>query len=42
MIARWKGMIEEINFGVSIMPLAIIENLNLEKPSFGPGKWPRK
>jgi hypothetical protein len=24
------------------MPLAIIENLNLEKPSFGPSKWPRK
>jgi hypothetical protein len=42
MIARWKGMIEEIHFGVSIMPSAIIENLNLEKPSFGPAKWPRK
>jgi hypothetical protein len=42
MIDRWKGMIEEIHFGVSIMPLAIIENLNLEKPSFGPAKWPRK
>jgi hypothetical protein len=24
------------------MPLDIIENLNLEKPSFGPSKWPRK
>jgi hypothetical protein len=24
------------------MPLAIIENLDLEKPSFGPSKWPRK
>jgi hypothetical protein len=24
------------------MPLAIIENLYLEKPSFGPSKWPRK
>jgi hypothetical protein len=24
------------------MPSAIIENLNLEKPSFGPSKWPRK
>jgi hypothetical protein len=42
MINRWKGMIEEIHFGVSIMPSAIIENLNLEKPSFGPAKWPRK
>jgi hypothetical protein len=24
------------------MPLVIIENLNLEKPSLGPSKWPRK
>jgi hypothetical protein len=24
------------------MPLAIIENLDLEKPSFGPSKLPRK
>jgi hypothetical protein len=41
-IARWKGIIEEIHFGVSIMILDIIENLNLEKYSFGPSKWPRK
>jgi hypothetical protein len=41
-IARWKGIVEEIHFGGSIMPSAIIENLNLEKPSFGPSKWPRK
>jgi hypothetical protein len=41
-IARWKGIVEEIHFGGSIMPLAIIENLDLEKPSFGPSKWPRK
>jgi hypothetical protein len=41
-IARWKGIVEEIHFGGSIMPLAIIENLYLEKPSFGPSKWPRK
>jgi hypothetical protein len=41
-IARWKGIIEEIHFGGSIMPLAIIENLDLEKPSFRPSKWPRK
>jgi hypothetical protein len=40
MIARWKGIIEEIHFGGSIMPLDIIENLDLEKPSFGPSKWP--
>jgi hypothetical protein len=41
-IARWKGIVEEIHFGGSIMPLTIIENLDLEKPSFGPSKWPRK
>jgi hypothetical protein len=41
-IARWKGNVEEIHFGGSIMPSAIIENLDLEKPSFGPSKWPRK
>jgi hypothetical protein len=41
-IAHWKGIVEEIHFGGSIMPLAIIENLDLEKPSFGPSKWPRK
>jgi hypothetical protein len=41
-IARWKGIVEEIHFGASIMPSAIIENLDLEKPSFGPSKWPRK
>jgi hypothetical protein len=42
MIARWKGIIEEIHFGGSIMPLDIIENLDLEKPSFRPSKWPQK
>jgi hypothetical protein len=41
-IARWKGIIEEIHFGGSIMPLAIIENLYLKKklhlgPQNGPG-----
>jgi hypothetical protein len=41
-IARWKGIVEEIHFGGSIMPSTIIENLYLEKPSFGPSKWPRK
>jgi hypothetical protein len=41
-IARWKGIIEEIHFGGSIMPSNIIENLYLEKPSFRPSKWPRK
>jgi hypothetical protein len=42
MIARWKGIIKEIHFGGSIMPSAIIENLDLEKPSFRPSKWPQK
>jgi hypothetical protein len=41
-IAHWKGIVEEIHFGGSIMPLAIIENLDLKKPSFRPSKWPRK
>jgi hypothetical protein len=41
-IARWKGIVEEIHFGGSIIPSDIIENLDLEKPSFGPSKWPRK
>jgi hypothetical protein len=42
MIAHWKGIIEEIHFGGSIMPLVIIENLISKKPSFRPSKWPRK
>jgi hypothetical protein len=42
LIARWKGIVEEIHFGGSIMPLNIIKNLDLEKPSFGPSKWPLK
>jgi hypothetical protein len=41
-IARWKGIVEDIHFGGSIMPLVITENLELEKPSFGPSKWPHK
>jgi hypothetical protein len=41
-ISRWKGIIEEINFGGSIIPLSIIENLDLVKTSFRPSKWPRK
>ena len=39
-IARWKGIIEEIHFGGSIMCSTIIENLDLEKPSFGLSKFP--
>ena len=41
-IARWKGIVEEIHFGGSIMPSTIIEDLDLEKTSFRPSKWPRK
>jgi hypothetical protein len=41
-IALWKGIIEEIHFGGSIIPLEIIEDLDTEKPSFNPSKWPRK
>jgi hypothetical protein len=41
-IARWKGIIEEIHFGGSIMPLSINEELDPEKPSFRPSKWPQK
>jgi hypothetical protein len=41
-IACWKGIVEEIHFGGSIMPSSIIENLDIEKPSFRPSKWPRK
>jgi hypothetical protein len=39
-IARWKGIIEEIHFMGSIIPSYIIEDLNTEKPSFRPSKWP--
>ena len=35
-----EGIVEEIHFGGSIMPLAIIENLDLEKTSFGPQNGP--
>jgi hypothetical protein len=41
-IARWKGIIEEIHFWGLIIPSAIIENIDLEKPSFGHSKWPQK
>jgi hypothetical protein len=42
MIACWKGIFEEIHFGDSIMPSNVIENIDPEKPSFRPSKWPRK
>jgi hypothetical protein len=40
--ACWKGIVEYINFGGSAMPSAIIEELDPEKPSFRPSKWPHK
>jgi hypothetical protein len=40
-ISRWKGIVEEIHFGGSFMPSAIIEELYIEIPS-RPSKWPRK
>ena len=36
MIARWKGIVEEIHFWGEIIPSMIIENIDPEKPSFGP------
>jgi hypothetical protein len=42
MIARWKGIIKDINFGGSNILLSITENLYPEKPSFRPSKWPWK
>jgi hypothetical protein len=41
-IAHWKCIVEEIYFGGSIMPMAIIEDIDTEKPSFRPSKWPQK
>ena len=41
-ITRWKGIIEEIHFWGSIMTLTIIEDIDPEKTSFRPSKWPRK
>jgi hypothetical protein len=41
-IAHWKGIIEEIHFGGSIRAFDIIEEIDPEKPSFRPSKWPWK
>ena len=41
-IARWKGIVEEIHFGGPIIPFSIIRELYPEKPSFRPSKWPWK
>jgi hypothetical protein len=43
MIARWKGIIEEIHFRGSIMKEPYIEIFILpKKDSFRPSKWPQK
>jgi hypothetical protein len=42
MIACWKGIITDIHFEGSIMPLSIIEKLNPKKPLYRPSKWPQK
>jgi hypothetical protein len=42
MIAHWKGIVEEINFGGSIMPSNIIEKIYPKKPSFRLSKWSQK
>jgi hypothetical protein len=41
-IARWKGIIEEIHFGGSIMPFLSLRSSIPKKPSFRPSKWPQK
>jgi hypothetical protein len=40
MIARWKGIIEEIHFGGSIRALTIIEVLDPKKLHLGPQNGP--
>jgi hypothetical protein len=39
-IARWKGIIEEIHFGGSIIPSAIIENSIPKNLHLGPQNGP--
>ena len=39
-IARWKGIIEEIHFGGSIIPYAIIEDLDHKNLHLGPQNGP--
>jgi hypothetical protein len=41
MIALWKGIVEKIHFGGSIINSSFIYKLHPEKPSFRPSKWPR-
>ena len=40
MIAHWKGIIEDIHFGGSIMPLDIIEELDPKNLHLGPQNGP--
>jgi hypothetical protein len=40
MIARWKGIIEEIHFGASIMPLELFENFFPKNLHLGPQNGP--
>ena len=42
MIARWKGIVEEINFEGSKMYFDIVYNIYPKKTSFRPSKWHRK
>ena len=42
MIAYWKGIVDEIHFWGSTMPSSIIYNIDPQKPSFTPSKWPWK
>jgi hypothetical protein len=37
-IARWKGIFEEIHFWESIIPSNFIEEIDTKKPSFRPSK----
>jgi hypothetical protein len=42
MVSHWKCIVKEINFGGSIIPLDIIENIYPKTLSFRPSKWRRK
>ena len=41
-IACWKGIVQKIHFGGSIMIYTITDDINPKKHSFSPSKWPRK
>jgi hypothetical protein len=42
MIARWKGIVEEIHYGGQKMHSYVNYKIYPKKPSFRPSKWPRK